>query len=56
MKFRHLVRNIYAFELDEAKMNPLVEGISRTEGEFAKEVEQFIYYLHQLATRIHEES
>ena len=49
LRFRHVVRNIYAFELDPQRMRPLVEALA---GDFARvqgELALFIDFLEELA-------
>ncbi|MBI5025848.1 MAG: hypothetical protein HZC12_03785 [Nitrospirae bacterium] len=45
LKFRHLVRSIYGFELEETKMSPLIKGIDKVTGAFLKDIERFISFL-----------
>jgi len=49
LKFRHLVRNIYGFELNEEKMIPLIKGIERIYIDFIEEMKKFISFLEDLA-------
>jgi hypothetical protein len=48
LRFRHLVRNIYGFELDERKMAPLVEAIGATRRELNVEIGRFLSYIERL--------
>lgn len=49
LRFRHLVRNIYALELDAAKIEPLVGKVADVAGRFEDEIERFVRYLETLA-------
>lgn len=48
LRFRHLVRNIYGFELDERKMVPLVEAIGGVRLDLETEIAEFLAYLEHL--------
>ncbi len=48
LRFRHLVRNIYGFELEEEKMMSLVERINKVAGLFVKDIDGFISFLETL--------
>jgi hypothetical protein len=48
LRFRHLVRNIYGFELDERKMVPLVETVGEVSRDVEKEIGEFLAYLEHL--------
>lgn len=52
LRFRHLVRNIYGFELDEERMGPLVQGIEEVARNLATQVEQLADYLEALGREI----
>jgi hypothetical protein len=54
LRFRHLVRNIYGFELDERKMAPLVEGIGAVRRDVEAEIGEFLAYLERLGHGISE--
>lgn len=44
--FRHVVRNIYGFELDSERLNRLVMQADKVFLKFKKEVEQFLHFLN----------
>jgi len=48
LRFRHLVRNIYGFELEERKMAPLVGGIPSLRSDLETEIGEFLVYLESL--------
>lgn len=50
--FRHVVRNIYGFELDPGRIARLIEKINRVSTQFTSEIEQFVSYLRELATGV----
>lgn len=50
--FRHVVRNIYGFELDPDRIAQLVEKINRVSAQLTSEIEQFVSYLRELAAGI----
>lgn len=52
LKFRHLFRNIYGFELNWERMKFLVEELSDTLRSFEKEISVFCKFLEQTAERI----
>jgi hypothetical protein len=52
--FRHIVRNIYGFELDAERVERLVEGYSRVWHRFESEVGQFVGELRELAGHLEE--
>ncbi len=43
--FRHLVRNVYSFNLSSAKIEPLVKKLPGLYNEIQSELEQFIGFL-----------
>ena len=45
--FRHIVRNVYTFKLDPAKMQPLVEEIQTVFGQVRRELLGFAEFLEQ---------
>lgn len=47
-RFRHVVRNIYGFELHEEKLEPLVREIDGLWRELQAQIEEFISYLEEL--------
>jgi hypothetical protein len=52
LKFRHLVRNIYGFELQEERMMPLINGINTVSKDFHKDMTKFISFLKAMNTRL----
>jgi hypothetical protein len=55
LRFRHVVRNIYATHLSPVKLSPLVEKLPRVWAQVKTELAFFIAYLHELA-KANEES
>lgn len=54
LRFRHLVRNVYGFELDAGKMAPLVDEIGSVFEQLDAEVRGFVEYLEGLGHGISE--
>jgi len=52
LRFRHLARSIYGFELDVERMEALLSDISRVSLQLKKEIEGFIGFLKILEARI----
>ena len=52
LRFRHLVRNIYGFELDERKMVPLVERVGEVSRDVEREIGEFLGYLERLGHEV----
>lgn len=50
LKFRHLVRSIYGFELHFKKMSPLIQKISQVTERLCREINNFIEFLRQLSS------
>lgn len=48
LAFRHLVRNIYGFEIDSERLQALIEKIYGVHGKFRNEVEKFIAFLRKI--------
>ena len=48
-KFRHLIRNIYATNLDPERIAPLIEGLPALWREVRADLEAFIIFLEKLA-------
>lgn len=48
LRFRHLVRNLYGFELEEAKMHPLVQEIGTVRCDIEREIGDFCTFLEAL--------
>ena len=55
LKFRHLVRNIYALELEPAKLAPLVAKLRKTTSALCRELGGFTGYLRKLAEALRED-
>jgi hypothetical protein len=49
LRFRHVVRNIYGFELHEERVEPLVREIEPLWRELHGQIEKFLSYLEELA-------
>ena len=49
LAFRHVVRNIYGFEIDSERLQVLIEWIYGVHRKFRKEVERFIGFLRKMA-------
>ena len=45
MRFRHVFRNVYGYALDGERMQPLMERLDDTLGQFAGQVEAFIAWM-----------
>lgn len=45
LRFRHLVRNIYSFEIDPVRLGPLVEGASDAFNQVGQELTDFAKWL-----------
>lgn len=54
LSFRHVVRNVYGFELDRNRVNELVNHYYLVWENFNREVNEFINWLHQLAEELEE--
>ena len=48
--FRHVVRNVYAFRLDAARMEPLVSGLPDLVARLERELQAFAELLEASAT------
>ena len=48
-KFRHVVRNIYSFDLDWSRMKPLLDNAESTMDIFVSDLEQFIAFLRLMS-------
>lgn len=46
--FRHVVRNIYGFEIDSERLERLIGRLDRTFGSFKKELSSFLDFLRRL--------
>lgn len=54
LAFRHVVRNIYGYELEPRRIEPLVVRSKKVLEQFHAEVSQFINWLKELASQIEE--
>lgn len=54
LAFRHVVRNIYGFELDTERLERLIEKYPLTWNRFEQEIQLFIEWLRELAIEIKE--
>ncbi len=52
LRFRHIVRNIYGFELDWERLKPLIYNFSNIVSQFKKEIGTFLEFLKTLAKQI----
>lgn len=52
LRFRHVVRNIYGFELHEEKVEPLVQQIDELWRELRVQIEEFVSYLEELGQEL----
>ncbi len=52
LRFRHVVRNVYGFELDEERMAPLMAGLERTAQELGRAVEELADYLEAVGREL----
>jgi len=48
LRFRHLFRGIYGFELEIGRLEPLVEGLQKVYSRFKAEINRFCKFLDQL--------
>ena len=48
LAFRHVVRNIYGFELDPRRLDNLLENYDQTWAGFQQDIQQFLEWLSQL--------
>jgi len=42
LRFRHVIRNIYAFELDSSKLQALIDSFEDVYNHFVKDIHSFI--------------
>ncbi|ANV84726.1 hypothetical protein AWQ21_10255 [Picosynechococcus sp. PCC 7003] len=54
--FRHIVRNIYGFELDFGRIEELVEKYFQVHQDFVSDIRQFIQWLQEFKRTLREES
>jgi uncharacterized protein YutE (UPF0331/DUF86 family) len=52
LRFRHVIRNIYAFELDSSKLQALIDSFEDVYNHFVKDIHSFIDFLRSLAEEI----
>ena len=45
--FRHVVRNVYTYHLDPAKVKPLVKSIGRVRKKLEKELSAFAIFIRE---------
>lgn len=48
LRFRHLFRHIYGFELEWERIRPLLEDLPKVKGEFIRQIDGFIAFLQTL--------
>ncbi|MFP4681498.1 MAG: hypothetical protein ACLFQB_13575 [Chitinispirillaceae bacterium] len=48
LSFRHVVRNIYGFEIKEEKLFPLVKNIGKVWNEFSRDMNEFLLFLEEI--------
>lgn len=48
LAFRHVVRNIYGFEIDSERLNKLIEKLSKTNERVKRELNVFLNFLRSL--------
>lgn len=48
LKFRHVVRNIYGFELDSERMKPLISNGPKVVKDFSAQIKAFLDFLKEL--------
>ena len=51
LRFRHVVRNLYGFELHEEKIEPLVHELPRVSSELQDQVRELLSFLEELGGR-----
>lgn len=51
LRFRHVVRNIYGFELHEEKIAPLVHGLPQVSRDLQDQVHELLSFLEELGRR-----
>ncbi len=49
LKFRHLLTNVYGFELQAERILPLIESLPSVKKEFRKDIEEFLGFLKTVA-------
>lgn len=54
LRFRHVVRNIYGFELHEQKVEPLVQELDGIWRELRGQLEEFVAYLEEVGQELPE--
>ena len=48
LRFRHVIRNIYAFVLDAERIDPLVGNLRKVYSELSKALEEFAQFLEKV--------
>ncbi|MGI6610660.1 MAG: hypothetical protein ACOX4G_09125 [Limnochordia bacterium] len=49
LRFRHIVRNLYAFELDNQRIQPLASGLQSVYEELKQDIDHFVSFLDEVA-------
>lgn len=49
LAFRHVIRNIYGFEIDSERLHGLLEKVRRVFGNFKKDIVKFLGFLRNMA-------
>jgi len=52
LRFRHVIRNIYAFELDSSKLQVLIDSFEDVYNHFVKDINSFITFLRSLSEEV----
>jgi len=48
LRFRHVIRNIYAFKIDSDQLQKLVDSFNRTFQQFSQEITEFLKFVKTL--------
>ena len=51
LAFRHVIRNIYGFEIDSERLHGLLENVRRVFGNFKKDIIKFLGFLKNMAKK-----
>jgi len=49
LAFRHVIRNIYGFEIDSERLQGLLEKVKRVFGNFKRDITKFLGFLRSMA-------
>jgi hypothetical protein len=49
LAFRHVVRNIYGFEIDPERLDGLINKVKRTQTAFKRDINKFLVFLRKMA-------